>query len=105
MIEIHVYGKLRSYARDPRRGRNSVITLAPGRDETIASLLGHVGIPIDEINHIFFNSKLLASRTSTAPYMGYQQSRSNLLDWDLSIPVGDGDRIGLFGRDMPVLGM
>jgi len=67
--------------------------------------VGRVGIPVDEINHIFFNSKLLATRTSTAPYLDYRQVRSNLFDWDLSIPVDDGDRIGLFGRDMSVLGM
>ena len=105
MVEIHVYGKLRRYIKDHQRGSASVITLAPRRDETIASLLGHVGIPVGEINHIFFNSKLLATRTSTAPYMDYQQVRSNLFDWDLRLPVDDGDRIGLFGRDMSVLGM
>ena len=105
MIEIHVYGKLRRYIKDHQRGGSSVIMLAPRRDETIASLLGHVGITVDEINHIFFNSKLLATHTSTALYLDYQQVRSNLFDWDLSIPVDDGDRIGLFGRDMSMLGM
>ena len=105
MVEIHVYGKLRRYVKDLQRSRNSVITLEPRPEETLASLLGHAGIPVDEINHIFFNSNLLATRTSMAPYLGYQQSRSNLFDWNLNIPVGNGDRIGLFGRDMPILGM
>ena len=105
MIEIHVYGKLRRYAKNGRCGRDCVVTLAPRQDETIASLLGQVGIPVEEINHIFFNSELLVTRTSAAPYMGFQQARSDLFDWDLSIPVAAGDRVGLFGRDMPVLGM
>jgi hypothetical protein len=105
MVEIHVYGKLRRYVKDLQRDRNSAIILKSRPEETIASLLGHVGIPVDEINHIFFNSNLLATHTSTAPYLGYQQSRSDLFDWDLNIPVGDGDRIGLFGKDMPILGM
>jgi hypothetical protein len=105
MVEIHVYGKLRRYVKDPQRSHNSVITLEPRPEETIASLLGHVGIPVDEINHIFFNANLLATHTSMAPYLGYRQSRSDLFDWDLNISVGDGDRIGLFGKDMSILGM
>ena len=105
MVEIHVYGKLRRYAGDPQRKHNSVVMLEPRPGETITSVLAHVGVPVDEIQHIFFNSKLHATRTSTAPYLDYQQSRSDLFDWDLDVPVGNGDRIGLFGKDMSILGM
>ena len=105
MVEIHVYGKLRRYAQEFARARHSIIALEPSADETIASLLGQMAIPVDEIHHIFFNSTLLATRNSLAAYLDYPQSRSNLSDWDLNIPVGEGDRIGLFGRDMALLGM
>jgi hypothetical protein len=105
VVEIHLYGRLRRYARDPKKGRGAVAVLARGGDETIASLLENVGIPVDEVNHIFLNAKLLATRTLAAPFMGYLQARSDPFDWDLNIPVDDGDRLGLFGRDMPILGM
>ena len=104
-MEIHLYGKLRRYAKQARPGSDCTIVLEPGPGETIASLLAQMGIPVDEINHIFFNSKLLASRTQTATFMGYLQARSNLSDWNLNVPVNHGDRIGLFGTDMAVLGM
>jgi hypothetical protein len=105
MVEIHVYGKLRGYVKDTRADHQSVLTLEPQPKETIASLLALAGIPVDEINHIFFNAKLLASRSRMAPFLGYLQSRSSVIDWNLQVPVNDGDRIGLFGTDMAVLGM
>jgi hypothetical protein len=105
MAEIHVYGKLRRYVNNGQNDRHVVITLDPRGDETLESLLKHMEIPVDEINHVFLNAKLLATRTSMAPYMGFQQYRSSLFDWDLDIPVGAGDRIGLFGMDMAMLGM
>jgi hypothetical protein len=105
MVEIHLYGKLRRYTQGCGPGQDCVMQLTPGLDETVASVLDSAGIPVDEINHIFFNSDLLATRTRTASHYGYQQSRSDLFDWDLSVPVDDGDRIGLFGTDMAILGM
>ena len=105
MVEIHLYGKLRRYAGDSKNGRGAVAVLVRHHDETIASLLENAGIPVDEINHIFLNAKLLATRTASAPFMGYSQVRSDPLDWNLNVPVGDGDRLGLFGGDMAMLGM
>ena len=105
MVEIYVYGNLRRHVKDARTDHQGVLTLEPHPDDTIASLLAQAGIPVDEINHIFFNAKLLASRSRVAPLMGYLQSRSDVSDWDLQVPVENGDRIGLFGMDMPVLGM
>jgi hypothetical protein len=62
-------------------------------------------IPVEEINHIFFNAKLLASRTRMASFFGYEQAGSSLSDWNLNVHVDKGDRIGLFGRDRAILGM
>ncbi len=105
MVEIHLYGKLRCYAQVPLPAHDTVMVLEPRPGETIASLLANVGIPVDEINHIFFNSKLFATRNKMASYMGYQQASSSLLDWNLNVPVNKGDRLGLFGADMTLLGM
>ena len=105
MIEIHFYGLLRRYAQDPGCKSNCVVKLEPFSGETVASLLARLGVPVDEINHIFYNAKLLASRTKMASMMGFQQATSNLSDWNLDVPVDRGDRIGLFGADMALLGM
>lgn len=105
MVEIHVYGKLRHHTNGFRPGQACVVTQVPGPDETISSLLASAGIPADEISHLFFNAKLLASRNRMASMYGYQQASADLTNWDLDIPVSDGDRIGLFGKDMVILGM
>jgi hypothetical protein len=105
MTEVHLYGKLRRYAQNSRTARNGVIVLEPDTRETVTSLLSRVEIPVEEINHIFFNGKLLVSRTKAASFLSFTQAGSDLSDWDLNVPVDDGDRIGLFGRDMALLGM
>lgn len=105
MVEIHLYGKLRRYAGDYRPGQDTVVVIDPGPDETVATLLDQAGIPLDEINHVFFNAKLLTTRNRMASFYGYPQSGSDLADWGLDVAVGQGDRLGLFGRDMAILGM
>jgi len=104
MISIHLYGKLRRYAPDDSPSGNSVIEVKATEDETLASLLERVGIEPDELYTIFINHKLLTSRTKFAHFLGYQQVHEhNAPKWDLSIPLKDGDRLGLFGPDMPAL--
>lgn len=51
----------------------------------------------------FYNAKLLVPRNTMAPYVKYRQVRSDPFRWDLGIVLQDGDRIGIFGRDMPAL--
>jgi hypothetical protein len=105
MVEIHLYGKLRRHAQDCRPAEACVILFENASGGTLASVLADAGIPVDEINHIFVNAKLLASRNRMAPFYGYPQSGSDLSKWDLNIPLEGGDRIGLFGKDMAILGM
>jgi hypothetical protein len=105
MVEVHLYGRLRRYAPAPAKGHARVIHVQPGRDETVGSLLANVGIPVDEVNHIFLNARLLATRSHAAPLFGYPQAQDDVMGWDLAFPVNDSTRIGLFGRDMVVLGM
>jgi hypothetical protein len=105
MVEIHLYGNLRRYAGEYRAGQGIVLRHEEHSGDTLESLLEESGIPAGEIGHIFVNAKLLATRTSMAPFYGYVQERDSVFDWDLGLPVSDGDRIGLFGTDLPVLGM
>jgi len=103
MIEIHLYGKLRRFAKDSSPVRESVIRIESQPDETVESLLTRVGISIDEVYTIFYNSRLLSTHFKGALMMEFPQVNSNPFDWDLSIPIKAGDRIGLFGRDMASL--
>jgi hypothetical protein len=103
MVEIHLYGKLRRYAKEHQAGHGGVIKFSTDSGETLASVLARLGIPEDEIYNIFYNSKLLATRSAMAHWLGYQQVHTNPLDWNLNVAVKAGDRIGLFGKDMAAL--
>jgi hypothetical protein len=105
MIEIHLYGKLRRYGPPVRAGRSCILSLQAGHGETVSSLLAKAGIPKDEVNHIFMNSKLLASRARAAVLYGYLQTRPDVHDWELEVSVGNEARLGLFGHDMAMLSM
>jgi hypothetical protein len=103
MVEIHLYGKLRRYAKNTKAAEDDVIKISPQSDETIESLLSRAGIASEDIYSIFHNRKLLATRSGMARWIGYRQVRRNPFNWDLNVAVKSGDRIGLFGRDMAAL--
>ncbi|UCD77264.1 MAG: hypothetical protein JSW26_17780 [Desulfobacterales bacterium] len=103
MVEIRVYGKLRRYVQDNTIDSDNVIRITPDSDETLDMLLSRLGIPLEEIYSIFFNSKLLAARSGMAKWLGYRQVRTDPFDWDLNVTLKLSDRVGLFGRDMAAL--
>ena len=103
MIDIHVYGKLRKYLKNTDSHQGSTIRMEPAPEETVASILNELGIPLEDVYSIFLNSKLLAARIGVAKWIGYQQAREDIFDWDLSMGIKSGDRLGLFGRDMAAL--
>jgi hypothetical protein len=105
MVEVHLYGKLRRYAEEYRPMQDTVILLESDDADTLGLVLERTGIPINEVNHVFFNAKLLATRNRMGSFYGYPQVGADLSGWDLDVAVGDGDRIGLFGKDMAILGM
>ena len=100
MVEIRLYGKLRRYAKDSPA---SSIRVSPEPNETLNILFKRLGIPLEEIYTVFFNSKLLAARAGMAKWIGYRQVRTDPFEWDLKVTVKPSDRIGLFGRDMAAL--
>ena len=103
MVEIHLYGKLRRYLKESQKNEGGVLTVSVQPEETVAELLTRIGIPLDEIYNIFFNAKLLATRSAMAHWLRYPQVHENPLEWRLDIAVKAGDRIGLFGKDMAAL--
>ena len=103
MVEIHLFGKLRRYAENTDAAKENVIRMSPGDDETVESILARAGISKEDIYSIFLNRKLLAARSGMASWIGHRQIRSDPFNWDLSVPVKSGDRIGLFGSDMAAL--
>lgn len=103
MIEIHIYGKLRKKMGDSMKSGHGVLKLPPQSDETMASLLKRAGIATDDVYSLFLNAKLLAARSNMVRWLGYQQTGTNPLAWDLSVRVRSGDRVGVFGRDMAAL--
>jgi hypothetical protein len=100
MMEIHLYGHLRRYVSDPRPDRESVARLEPQPEETVRTALERLGISPDEIYHVFLNGTLLSTRNSMAPWLKYQES---CVGQGLDTPVQEGDRLGLFARDMALL--
>ena len=103
MVDIRVFGKLRRFVKKLEARRENLMRVELEPEETLQQLLARLEIPIDEIYTIFLNSKLLATRTLIAYRMGYQQVGENPLDWKLEVALKEGDRIGLFGKDMAAL--
>ena len=101
MVELWLYGSLRRHA-----GESSLpLKLPIAEGETIGGVLSRLAIAQEEISHIFLNGKLLSTRSSMAPWLGYVREREWIApDFDpLEVVLRPGDRLGLFPRDMGML--
>ncbi len=105
MIEVRLYGKLRRFGPDPRGDREAIVRLEAKPGKTVGDVLARLGIPQTEIAHIFLNGRLLTTCNSMAPWLRYQRVREDVptCEPNLDHPLCDGDRLGLFGRDMAML--
>jgi hypothetical protein len=99
MVEIHLYGRLRRHAADSRASGESVVRLKPRSEETVRTALERVGVAPHEVYHVFLNGSILSTQNAMAPWLQYREIEGEGLD----TPVGDGDRLGLFARDMGLL--
>ncbi len=82
MIEVHLYGKLRRFTDNLDPSRDSIIHIAAGKGDSIADIIRRIGIPDNEVGpNLFLNGEY-------SP-----QSRK----------VHNGDRLGLFPDDMPMI--
>ena len=100
MVDVHLYGTLRRYAVDSRPDQESVVRLDSRPGETVGTALERLGIPADEVCHVFLNGALLSSRNSMAPWLSYQRAGGGK---GLDTLVRAGDRLGLFASDMGLL--
>jgi len=105
VIELHLYGDLRRYGQGKTASSESVIQLPISNGETVGSVLHKVGIDPTEIGHIFLNGKLLNTRCSMAPWLGYQSARERIPIGGsyLDAPIHPGDRLGVFPTKMAML--
>jgi hypothetical protein len=82
MIEVHLYGKLRRFAGNPDPSRDSITCVAAKKGDSIADIIRRIGISGNEVGpNIFLNGRY-------SP-----QSRK----------VNNGDRLGIFPDDMPMI--
>ncbi len=102
-IEIHLYGKLRRYAAEPRADRENIVRITLNAGATLGDVLRYANIAEEEICHIFLNGSLYATHNSMAPWLGYRQAQTNLYNHNTDIVLKSGDRVGLFGHDMAAL--
>jgi hypothetical protein len=81
-IEIHLYGKLRRFARNQDPTGDSVVCVPVEKDDTISDILVRLGIPLKDVGaNIFLN------------WQYSSQSRR----------VREGDRLAVFPDDMQLL--
>jgi hypothetical protein len=105
VIELHLYGDLRRHAQENTAGGESVVQLPIGNSETVGSVLREVGIDPIEIGQIFLNGRLLNTRCSMAPWLGYHSAKERVPIGKsyLDAPVRSGDRLGVFPTNMAML--
>jgi len=108
VIEVHLYGKLRRYAPASRASGQSMMQLEAEDEETVRTVLERVGIPADDVCHIFLNGAILSSQNSMAPWLKYQRAGVDSVGRPeaaapLDTHVHDGDRLGIFAHDMALL--
>lgn len=105
MIELHLYGDLRSHVQEKTTSGQSVVQLPISDGETVGSVLREVGIDPADVGQIFVNGKLLNTHCSMAPWLGYQSARERIPIGGayLDAPVHSGDRLGVFPAKMAML--
>ena len=82
MIDVHLYGKLRRFARDAKPNSDSIVSIPHEEGDTVASVTARLGIPDAELGSNLFVDGHYADRQTAVP---------------------DGARLGLFPDDMQLL--
>jgi hypothetical protein len=101
MIEIRLFGDLRRHARDAKPASDTILYLPANETATVGQVLARIGIDSSEVSHVFLNGRLLPR----APYpiaLGYPLAATQPLtpEGHWGMPVQDGDRVGIFPRNM-----
>jgi len=105
MIEVHLYGELRRHVHKRIISNQSMIRLSVEDNETVGGALQRLGIDPALVGQIFLNRKLLSSRCSMAPWLGYQSAHERVPFGHsyLDAPLRSGDRLGVFPKKMAML--
>jgi hypothetical protein len=105
MVEIHLYGDLRRHGEQPRTDRPTVVRVPLDGTLTVAQVLQQIGIAPQEVGQVFLNHKLLNSKSTMAPWLGYQAADERIpaSSGYLEAVVLSGDRLGLFPVRMAML--
>ena len=83
MIEVRLYGLLRRYAEEKEVTGDSIVCVSMEEGDTVEEVLRRIGIDPQEVSNIFVNG--------TYSYRA------------LRLRVKDGDRLGVFPKDMGML--
>jgi hypothetical protein len=109
MIEVRLFGDLRHYAPDPFSGARPApsgvaVQVASAEARTVGQVLALLGIDPVEVGNLFLNGRLVP-RSRQAIHLGYPLAGSEPLSREASqhVAVEDGDRLGIFARNMSVL--
>lgn len=101
MIEVRLFGDLRQYATDSASEPGTVLYLTEDGSWTLGQVLTTLGIEPADVSNVFLNGRLLPR----SPYpitLGYPLAAERPLTQEgyLNTPVRDGDRLGIFPRNM-----
>jgi len=84
MIEVRLYGSLRRFAENPAVTAESIAWVPAEPGDTVADVLRRLGIDAEqEVGQVFVNGRY------------FYEARER--------PVRDGDRLGVFPRNMAML--
>ena len=104
MIEIRLFGNLRQHVKDAGPASDTIVYLPAAQTATVGQVLDRIGIDPGEVSHVFLNGRLLPR----APYpitLGYPLAAPQPLtpEGHWSMPVQEGDRVGIFPANMGVV--
>lgn len=81
MVEVHLYGRFIQLLEKSSAVDEAVTFLPVEEGDTIADVLRRLGIPLDEVSHLFLNAEYSGARRRVKP----------------------GDRLGIFPKEMGLL--
>jgi hypothetical protein len=101
MIEVWLYGNLWRRVSDPAANGEPPIRLPAGEADTVGRVLDRVGVDPEEVSNIFLNGRLLP-RSNYPILLGYPLAAPSPLSLEgyLAMSVREGDRLGVFPRNM-----
>ncbi|HNS51768.1 MAG TPA: hypothetical protein PKO09_11370 [Anaerolineae bacterium] len=104
MIEIRLFGNLRRHAPDAIPASDTILYLPAAETATVGQVLARIGIDPAEVSHVFLNGRLLP-RAAYPITLGYPLAAGQPLtpEGHWGMPVREGDRVGIFPRNMGVV--